>query len=982
MGYPINYLCPLDNDSDIYLTSLLDVHESSDQGIYGCGQIKEKSIIIFESMRWLISLINKDNGYLNGYPIKSSLIPGIKLGMRVYDTCNHEELATNYVTKIYPVLERGSDNCLDDAPIDLNSLSLIDMVGVSKDHRIMALTRHYHLPIVLLNLNLFIPPEMIAETLTQAIGDLKWTQVAILHSIDEHSLQTLKLLGQASLKDNFCLTMVSGLPNPNLFETHDDPRTSSTKDESLSYLGIIKTMVSSIPENVPILIIANEPSVKHLFTIMAANLEIVSRHQFLFTSLPDPQLLLPFHNKSVNFFTLSPYPGTIEPFENYWKLIKNSRISNEYTWLDEYLLKVKNKQSLPFNQSESPLAMLWRAYQVTPMIHTLFILVQGLRAAWFNKCKGEPGLCPALTQMSRKEFETVYLGDLRVEDKTFRELREIRLGRSKEPMTGDWIHLAITKLHFNYPVEIRYSHMIAYDSATGKRQVIDPHVIYRPSPCPSSGCQGCIKIRQSRLVPSDNSSSSTSSSSSSFLSPSPPASTLDSSGSTSFTRFEILKGDSVNYTSIDSECYARCAWESDHSSHAHRLGSSGYDETTSNWDTRFEAINIPAGWYLTLAVISALGVIIIIMGALYFRLLFPATSGTTMLGYLTLVGVIMLFCVNFAYLIPSSFTVCVLRRLGMPFGYSIILASLLVKVLNIRRYSTLGDTGSAKQLRLSTPMRVLMVALLLLSLQILITGIWLFIIPPKPNLDLNTCSWPASNSNLIRTESLISLVYLIILTLMTLIFSLFTWNNVENYREPRWIASTCLLIALIWSTWILAASYSPLFQSHSNLTIVCANLLSALVILMCLYVRKLKIYLRVPMKTKTGASGRTSSQLGLHNSSFSGSYYGTLPKNQKMAISLFNGGATNGGRTSGASGYLRSGSRRSTLSTSFFIPWSPIFKGRFGDNGTGDHHSDDGQSSCASTSGSIQVQAEDLYPMDVYEDADAVQQYHYYSTHQ
>ena len=357
------------------------------------------------------------------------------------------------------------------------------------------------------------------------------------------------------------------------------------------------------------------------------------------------------------------------------------------------------------------------------------------------------------------------------------------------------------------------------------------------------------------------------------------------------------------------------------------------------------------------------------------------------MGYLTLVGVVLLFTVNFAYLIPSSFTVCVLRRLGMPFGYSLILASLLVKVLNIRRYSKLTDSGSAKQLRLSTPGRVLMTALALFSLQVILTGIWLFIIPPRPNLDLNTCSWPPSNSNLIRTESLISLVYLIILNVVTLIFALFTCNNVENYREPRWIASTCLLIALIWSTWILAASYSPLFQSHSNLTIVCANLLSALVILMCLYVRKLKIYLRVPMKTKGGASGRTSSQLGLHNSSFSGSYYGTLPKNQKLAISLFNGGATGPSvpGASGTSGYLRPGSsRRSTLASSFFIPWSPIFKGRFGDNGGnhGDHHSDDGQSSCASTSGSIQVQAEDLYPMDVYEDADSVQQYHYYSTHQ
>lgn len=67
-------------DADIYLSCLLDVHGSSRQGIYGCGTVSERGVVIFEAMKWLLSIINQNTGLLNGAPIKESLIPGVKLG--------------------------------------------------------------------------------------------------------------------------------------------------------------------------------------------------------------------------------------------------------------------------------------------------------------------------------------------------------------------------------------------------------------------------------------------------------------------------------------------------------------------------------------------------------------------------------------------------------------------------------------------------------------------------------------------------------------------------------------------------------------------------------------------------------------------------------------------------------------------------------------------------------------------------------------
>uniref|UniRef100_T1KXF8 G-protein coupled receptors family 3 profile domain-containing protein n=1 Tax=Tetranychus urticae TaxID=32264 RepID=T1KXF8_TETUR len=1091
----------IENDADIYLNALLSVHSSSQRGIYGCGPISRKGLIIFQALRWIISTINQDNGYINGKKVNQSLIPGVKLGMRVYDTCNHKDLGINYLTKIYSVLERGSDDCEDNSPIDLGSLTLIDMFGVTKEPRLMALARHYHLPINHLTSESLVTPEVIAKTLSLIVTDLKWTQIAIIHSSDEYSLQVIKLLGQSSLKDRFCLTMVQTLPKLIDGEPYNDSTKSS---DSVAYIAVLRSVLSMVSEDVPIIILGSDLSVSRLIEVMSERISAINRHQWLFSTPPDPKLLAPFVNSSVSFFTLSPFPGIIDSFESAWSsALTNSFSSESSPWFDEYKATL-NEQLVKKDLGRNNVDILWRTTQVLPVIQLLFIIGQSLREAWFNRCSGQPGLCPDLVKLTRKEFEADFM-ELRLDEGSGSRTRIVdnRLRGSVSGVTEEGIQLALTKLTFNNgrstspfasfsgsgsssANSITYQHMISYDSAKGSSQLIDGSVSYRPSPCPPTGCERCLKVRQSRIIDGHHSGSrdiGLSRNEPPIVSSASELSSIPVTNSWTFEkRSDQPLSSSFNpigsgLTSLrDQECLARCtySWKYGHQKSASpstdlKVTQPSTTDTIHfippgsgfSWETKLETIQLSGPWHLTLAIASALGVILIIVSGFYFILVFPISLGTTVLGYFTLFGLVAMYGVNFVYLSPISFTVCLIRRLGMSLAYTMVLSALLVKTMNIWRLKALRETGIEK-LRLTTPSRLLLVSVFLLSLQVIVTLIWLIFIPPQPNVKHQACTWPPSQS-LIQTESIVSLVYILILGSINILFALLSWTqstsphgstvvvtsspcSASSYtsstpsasslsasaRESRWIAISCLLIAVVWSLWAAVVTYSPqLATVNGNLTIVVANLACATILLVCLYVRKISSYLSELSKSRLGEVGNMNSNL----KPAPGSYYGTLPKAQKLSISLFGQSLINGSsQASSPSSSPSSSSSSSTSSTSIVATTIPatlsglasvkspsptsqvnLSRGITSSSSSGstllrrslseDHESkgsstltsstflpssrgnskgdvtlDDAASSCASTSGSIQVQAEDLYPMEVYEGSNSLQQqYHYFA---
>ncbi|XP_074600634.1 metabotropic glutamate receptor 2-like isoform X3 [Brevipalpus obovatus] len=1002
-------------DADLYLNAIVSVHESSTRGIYGCGPVTEGGVVLVEAMRWLITVINRDDGTVNGRKIDGSLIPGIKLGLKIYDNCDYRELALNHLIKIFPIVERGSDPCEENSVLDTNSIALIDLVGVSRDARILSLSRQYHLPIHAVEHEQSVSTESVAKTLSQIIEDLKWTQVAIIHSSDEHSLQIIKLLGQASLKQRFCLTLVNTLP-----KFQKDAYFASGSDAG-AYISLLRTVISSTPDNVPIFVLGNNGSVRRLLEVMSERIDVISGHQWLFSSLPDPTALEPFRNSSVNFFTLSLYPASIDDFEQYWHYLHTVRSSSPTSsWFQEYL----STTSSTIASRDSSLDILWRTNQVTPIIQTFFVLSHALREAWANRCSSTPGLCPDLLKMSRKEFETDFLGEVNPDDDSIKESIISRFVRSKPLSTSstiskDGLNLALTKLVFKTTgrAGIQYKHMIAYDSETEKGHLIDPSVGYKSSPCPPSGCEKCLKLRQSRIVDHQNTESNPSFSSWTFekRSDSGVPSTSDMSDPT-------IPRSISNY---DPDCMIKCSLKSSPVAIATNSRSplSGAklaipsSSVPAPWtretrDTLVPAIiEISAGWYLALAILSLLGILFILINGFYLLLTFPLPINNSPLDYLILSGLISLYSVNFAFLSSPSLTICLIRRIGMSMSYSLLLSAMLVKVMNIWRLKAITDSGIEK-LRSSTPSRLIMVTGFLLSLQAIVTVIFIIIVPPKANVKFQTCSWPISDV-LVAPESIVSLVYILIQISLNIFFSTLAWKTLDRDQEPRWIMFSCIFISTIWSIWAFCSSYSQSIRSQSNLTIVCANLLSATVISACLYVRKFDLILRCPPKFHSNGGDLQSDHLngsesdhslrGLHHTgSLAGSQYGSLIGPTKLSASLLShsNGHSNGQSTLsngapysttilvsnksnnnlGNNNHVHQSNSSSKSKNSTLTGTSLLSNGGencLTENGLTTYkneHADYGQSSCGgSTASSIQVQAEDLYPMEVYEGAGTIQ---------
>ncbi len=70
-------------------------------------------------------------------------------------------------------------------------------------------------------------------------------------------------------------------------------------------------------------------------------------------------------------------------------------------------------------------------------------------------------------------------------------------------------------------------------------------------------------------------------------------------------------------------------------------------------------------WAIAASIFSTLGLIVVLICVLYFILIFPIALGTTIIGYQILVGLFLCYLANFAYLLPSTNSLCWVREFGM-----------------------------------------------------------------------------------------------------------------------------------------------------------------------------------------------------------------------------------------------------------------------------------------------------------------------------
>lgn len=751
---------------------------------------------------------------------------------------------------MFPVMESGFKNCLHNLS-ELKIPGVIDVTGMFSDPKVADVSRANFIPILPLSMGSALPPEVMAKILNQIMSDLKWTKVAIVHARDEHSLHVVKLLGQSSLlhsssgsnpngnSNAICFSAIESLPNPKhkinhasinkvsgSFDSSNNVITNT--NEEIEFHKIYDSIVSKLSIDTPIIIIGFDEPIKSFTQAMVKRASKTAQYQWVYSSMPEPDLLKSFGPDLNNqrIYGLAPFPGKFAKFEEHWSSLQAPAPGPILgSWFDEYICHVKEKdhhssieghgmmmdghpceRSMAFDRSlsESDGDVLWRTYQVMPIIHSIFTFSHAIRNAWIDQCQGIRGLCNGLKTMSREYFIQHYLEPLQSMDGHSSHMpsggdnlsnsdsdglpsrgrnSNSRSERIPPPANGEkasnenigklnW-KLALTS--FNSVMgDLKFHQHILYDSLSNEAQILGKGFDIKASLCPKEGCKDCVKIRQSRIndVATDTMYHSDSNDNYNLINSSPNTipDTCVSQCSSCWNEF-VTKNSKLDESLINNANYADAQSNQGSSANLPSLSS-----------------NFRRTWGIITSVTSGIGVLCVIICFVYFLMVFPITIGTTILGYTILFGLLVIFSTNFLFILPPNIPICWLRKIGMSIGYVTVLSGMLVKAMNTWRRMTYKSKREG-EFKISSPCSLFSITLGLITVHVIVTIVWLIVLPPKPGYYNQSwrCYPSSSTLGFLDTESLVSLLYIILLITITTFFCILTWKCYDNNREPRYI---------------------------------------------------------------------------------------------------------------------------------------------------------------------------------------------------
>ncbi|KAH3820653.1 metabotropic glutamate receptor 3-like [Dreissena polymorpha] len=219
------------------------------------------------------------------------------------------------------------------------------------------------------------------------------------------------------------------------------------------------------------------------------------------------------------------------------------------------------------------------------------------------------------------------------------------------------------------------------------------------------------------------------------------------------------------------------------------------------------------------------------------------------LSYMLLTGCLFCYLMTAILLLKPSQITCATQRFGVGFGFAIIYSSLLTKT---NRISRIFDSArrSARRPPFISPKSQIVISIILVSLQVLFTVIWLVLEPPGTRL-----YFPNGKRDEVilkcRTEDLsflVSLIYNIILIIICTFYAIKTRKIPENFNESKFIGFAMYTTCIIWLAFV-PIYFGTLNSFQVQITTLCVSIsLSASVALVCLFTPKMYIIFFQPEK--------------------------------------------------------------------------------------------------------------------------------------
>lgn len=255
-------------------------------------------------------------------------------------------------------------------------------------------------------------------------------------------------------------------------------------------------------------------------------------------------------------------------------------------------------------------------------------------------------------------------------------------------------------------------------------------------------------------------------------------------------------------------------------------------------------------WAISVAVPTCVGLFVTIFLFLYLLIFYEIKGGTTLLGFMMMLGIMGIYALNFAFFLPAATDTCGARQFCLGVVYAIVFAALLVKAVDNWRIVESVEYDNKQLINekykgLTNKIVLLLMAIGIVCVQLIIPIQWLVHRPPSASLMSEATEihdWMMCDPHDVYDEALVmSMIFVMFLVLLTGIFSAMSWDNGNNNYESRWILVCSVCTAGCFLVWmIVITNASPPYRDGA---VALGNLFNATAILIFTIIRKVVIML-------------------------------------------------------------------------------------------------------------------------------------------
>ena len=751
----------IDVPGDILIGGLINVHRSDVSTENKCGRIDTQP-----GYQYLLAMLFALEGVNNS----TDILPGIQLGLKIYDTCRSQTIGADRAKELikYTLQERTN-----------TTPPLAGVIGAFRSDVSLAvanLLRVFNIPQISYGSTTTdlsdkdvhsyfmrtVPPNSFqAKALLDVVKKYSWSYVMTVHSAGNYGERGMEKFLEEAKKEKICIAAKERVPS------------APTKED---YKRIMEKLVDASrgrPANVVVLFCRQRDN-RNL--LAAANEMNEARTRFTYVAnnaWGDRADVTDGHPVAGDgAITVNHFEAKVERFEWHFRnLTSDSYKAPTYPWYEEFwqivmnckLPNVSKPRDVPNNCIKG--ARIPQSVGITSIrviMNAVYAMVHGLHNMWKDVCGGVSGMCPEL-RLLKREILLKYLRNVSFADAALPDF-QIRFNKQGE-VDGNY-----TIVNFRNESGTFCSKNIGTwggvllpdDSIKGRLTIDETMLQFRGgarSP-PLSLCSRSCKIHQVKEPEISN-----------------PQCCW------------VCKTCGWNEIVVNSTC-VECG-------NGH-LASANFSSCHKNpviypkWNDKPSVI---------LAVFAFIGFVCALSTAVFFvkhkshRVIKAAGRE---LSAVLLVGIFLCNITTAMYFIKPSSFVCGLRRFTSTVSQTMCIAPVLLRTIRIYRIFKRARSSATRPSFVSPKSQVTLV-FTVIGVQCLITTVWMMSAIPKAEETYPT-KYIVHLECILNTYSVaINLVFNFGLIVISTLFAFKTRNFPANFNEAKYIGFTMYLICAVWT---------------------------------------------------------------------------------------------------------------------------------------------------------------------------------------